>query len=91
MLRGGGRYLHIGAGGKATIDVDKLPQQFDFLHVRSAEPRHWLQAIDFLSSRQGRFPFDDMISASYGLDQINEAMEAMASYKVVKAVIEFPR
>jgi Zn-dependent alcohol dehydrogenase len=28
-----------------------------------------------------------MISKSYSLDQINEAMEAMASYQVVKAVI----
>lgn len=89
MLRGGGRYLHIGAGGKGTVAVEAMPQQFDFLHVRSAEPRHWLQAIDFLSSRKDRFPFEDMISASYTIDQVNEAMEAMASYKVVKAVIEF--
>jgi Zn-dependent alcohol dehydrogenase len=28
-----------------------------------------------------------MISASYTLEQINEAMQAMASYQVVKAVI----
>jgi Zn-dependent alcohol dehydrogenase len=28
-----------------------------------------------------------MISRSYTLDQINEAMAAMASYQVVKAVI----
>jgi Zn-dependent alcohol dehydrogenase len=28
-----------------------------------------------------------MISRSYTLDQINEAMQAMASYSVVKAVI----
>ena len=89
MLRGGGRYLHIGAGGKGTIEVANLPQQFDFLHVRSAEPRHWLQAIDLLSSRQGRFPFEEMVSASYSLDQINEAMDAMATYKVVKAAIAF--
>jgi hypothetical protein len=30
-----------------------------------------------------------MISASYTLDQINDAMRAMASYQVVKAAIEF--
>jgi Zn-dependent alcohol dehydrogenase len=29
-----------------------------------------------------------MISKSYKLEQINEAMQAMASYAVVKAVIE---
>ena len=89
MLRGGGRYLHIGAGGKGMIPVEAMPQQMDFLHVRSAEPRHWLQAIDFLSTRKDRFPFEDMISASYKLEEVNEAMAAMESYKVVKAVIEF--
>jgi Zn-dependent alcohol dehydrogenase len=55
--------------------------------VRSAEPRHWLQAIDFLAARKKTFPFEEMISKSYKLEQINEAMAAMASYSVVKAVI----
>jgi Zn-dependent alcohol dehydrogenase len=58
-----------------------------FITVRSAEPRHWLQAIDFLASRKKIFPFEEMISKSYTLDEINEAMQAMASYSVVKAVI----
>lgn len=90
MLRGGGRYLNIGAGGKkANIAVERLPQEMTFLTVRSAEPRHWLQAIDFLASRKDRFPFEDMISASYTLDQVNAAMQAMADYQVVKAVINF--
>jgi Zn-dependent alcohol dehydrogenase len=30
-----------------------------------------------------------MISKSYGLDQVNEAMAAMANYEVVKPVINF--
>jgi len=89
FLRGGGRYLHIGAGGKANIAVEQLPQEMLYITVRSAEPRHWLQAIDFLESRKRDFPFEEMISRSYTLEQINEAMQAMASYQVVKAVINF--
>jgi Zn-dependent alcohol dehydrogenase len=58
-----------------------------FITVRSAEPRHWLQAIDFLATRRKHFPFEEMISKSFTLHQINEAMSAMASYSVVKAVI----
>jgi threonine dehydrogenase-like Zn-dependent dehydrogenase len=88
LLRDGGRYLNIGAGGKANIAVEKIPQEMLFITIRSAEPRHWLQAIDFLASRRKTFPFEEMISRSYKLDQINEAMQAMASYAVVKAVIE---
>jgi threonine dehydrogenase-like Zn-dependent dehydrogenase len=90
MLRHGGRFLNIGVGGKADLAAHTLPYEMTFLTVRSGEPRHWLQAIDFLASRKNRFPFEEMISASYSLDQVNEAIQAMAAYKVVKAVISFP-
>ena len=89
MLRDGGRYLDIGAGGKGNVAVEAMPQEMTYLTVRSGEPRHWLQAIDFLASRRDRFPFDDMISRSYKLDEVNEAMSAMANFEVVKPVINF--
>ena len=89
MLRDGGRFLNIGAGGNANIAVRSLPQEMIFHTIRSGEPRHWLQAIDFLASRKKTFPFEEMISASYTLDQVNEALQAMASYQVVKAAIKF--
>ena len=88
LLRGGGRYLNIGAGGKANIAVERLPQEMTLVTVRSAEPRHWLQAIDFLASRRDRFPFEAMITARYDLEHVNDALQAMASYQVVKAVID---
>jgi len=89
LLRDGGRFVHIGAGGNGNIEARKLPQEMTFHTIRSGEPRHWLQAIDFLASRRGTFPFEEMISASYTLDQVNEAMRAMASFEVVKAAINF--
>ena len=88
MLRKGGRFVHIGVGGTGSLAVERLPQEMTFYTVASGEPRHWLQALDFLVSRKQTFPFDDLISASYRLDQVNEAMQAMASYQVVKPVIE---
>jgi len=87
LLRDGGRYVCIGAGGNADIAVNRLPSEMTFHTIRSGEPRHWLQAIDFLASRKNTFPFEEMITASYTLDQVNEALQAMASYQVVKAVI----
>lgn len=90
MLRDGGRFLDIGGGSeKATIPVESMPKEMTYKTIRSAEPRHWLQAIDFLASRRERFPFEEMISKSYALDDINAAMEDMAAYRVVKAAIEF--
>lgn len=89
LMRDGGRFVHIGAGGSGQIEARRLPQQMTLYTIRSGEPRHWLQAIDFLASRRATFPFEEMISASYRLEQVNEAMQAMASFQVVKAVINF--
>ena len=66
-----------------------MPQEMTYLTVRSGEPRHWLQAVEFLASRRDRFPFDDMISRSYKLEEVNDAMSAMANFEVVKPVINF--
>jgi L-iditol 2-dehydrogenase len=89
LLRDGGQFLDIGAGGKASIPVESMPQEMTYLTVRSGEPRHWLQAIEFLASRRDRFAFDEMISRSYKLEEVNEAMAAMANFEVVKPVINF--
>jgi threonine dehydrogenase-like Zn-dependent dehydrogenase len=89
LLRPGGRFVNIGMGGPGAIAVDQLPQQLTFYTVRSGEPRHWLQALDFMAARADRYPFDDMITAHYSLDGINDAMAAMASFQVVKAAIDF--
>ncbi len=89
LLRDGGQFLDIGAGGKGSIPVEQMPQQMTYYTIRSGEPRHWLQAIDFLASRRERFPFDDMITKSYGLEEVNDAMAAMANFEVVKPVINF--
>ena len=89
LLRGGGRFVNIGAGGKANIGVQDLPEEMVFHTIRSGEPRHWLQAIDFLASRRKTFPFEEMITAEYKLEQINDALQAMANYEIVKGVIYF--
>jgi L-iditol 2-dehydrogenase len=87
MLRDGGRFVSVGVGGKAVMAVEGLPGEMTMYTVRSGEPRHWLQAINFLSSRADRYPFEEMISARYELDQVNDAMSAMSSFSVVKAAI----
>lgn len=87
MLRDGGRYVSVGVGGKATVAPAGLPGEMTLYTVRSGEPRHWLQAIDFLDSRWEQYPFEEMISEHFDLDGVNEAMSAMASFRVVKAAI----
>jgi threonine dehydrogenase-like Zn-dependent dehydrogenase len=88
MLRRGGRYLSIGLGGNATIPASALVRHINFISVFIAEPRHWLQAVRFLSTRRN-LPWDHMISASYRLDDVTKAFEDMAAFRIVKPVI-FP-
>jgi len=88
MLRAGGRYVSIGAGGAAELPVGDLPQEMTFFTIRSGEPRHWLQALDFLASRWTNYPFEEMTDRTYRLDAINDAMAAMAGFELVKAVID---
>jgi threonine dehydrogenase-like Zn-dependent dehydrogenase len=87
LLRAGGQYLNIGGGGQATLDVNAIPRQMTYHSILTAEPRHWLQAIQFLAARQKVYPIEEIISASYTLDQATQAMEDMASYRITKAVI----
>ena len=87
------RYLRTQRGASGAdvaykgVNVPDPVLSHDRITAGEAEPRHWLQAIDFLATRRKTFPFEEMISKSYTLDQVNEAMTAMASYSVVKAVI----
>ena len=87
LLRAGGQYLNIGGGGQATLEVNAMPRQMTYHSILTAEPRHWLQAIQFLAARQKVYPIEEIISASYTLDQATQAMEDMASYRITKAVI----
>lgn len=87
MLRHGGRYVSIGGGGQASLPLNGLPSMITFTSIANAEPRHWLQAVEFLESRWSTLPFDHMISGSYSLDQVNEALQAMANFEVVKPVL----
>jgi threonine dehydrogenase-like Zn-dependent dehydrogenase len=92
LLRPGGRYISIGAGGGGgtppSMPLNTFPQHVTFISVRTAEPRHWLQAVRFVATRQD-LPWDSIISASYKLDDITKAYEAMSTFSIVKPVI-FP-
>ena len=86
MMRRGGRYVSIGAGGNAAVPVADIFPETTFYGVAIAEPRHWLQAIRFLETRKD-IPWAGMISAEYPLEDLTRAFEDMASFKIVKPVV----
>lgn len=56
MLRDGGQFSDMGAGGKGQIPVERIPQQMTYLTVRSRERRRWLQAVNFFSISRREAP-----------------------------------
>jgi threonine dehydrogenase-like Zn-dependent dehydrogenase len=88
MVRPGGRVVSIGVGGgPTTLSPTVFFKQVRISAVAMAEPRHFLQAIDFLATRRKDFDFEQMISGRYTLAQTSLALSRMASFEEVKPVI----
>jgi L-iditol 2-dehydrogenase len=88
MTRPGGRYVSIGAGGHHSVPLEALGRAVSYVNIAQAEPRHWLQAVDFLATRRS-IPFERIITGSYDLEHAGEAFRLMSEFKIVKPVI-FP-
>lgn len=89
IVRRGGRYLSIGAGGAGTMAVSNPTltiKQLQIVGVLSGQDRHYYQALEFLRTARG-FPFERLISNTYPLEGANEALLAMADLREIKPVI----
>lgn len=89
MLRRGGHYVSIGGGGgdSITIPADILFFELTISTVAMAEARHFYEAIDFIAARHKDFPFEKMLTNTYTIDQMTEALRAMEQMKEVKPII----
>ncbi|MXY59177.1 MAG: zinc-binding dehydrogenase [Chloroflexi bacterium] len=89
MVRRGGRFLAIGVEGKditlpgGLITVKSLQVN----GVIGAVGRHFYKALQFLATRSGRFPFERLISGTYTLDKVTDALQAMSEFREVKPVV----
>ena len=73
-------------GDSTEEDVEK---QLSVIGVMSGDTAHYYKALQFLQHHGHRFNFADMLSNRYRLDQINDAMQAMHSFREVKPVVVF--
>ena len=89
MVRRGGQYVSIGTGAEAVTIPGAIftNKNLRLVSIRSGRAHHFHQALDFLATRKNDLPFDLFITAEYPLSQTTQALEDMASYKVVKPVI----
>jgi L-iditol 2-dehydrogenase len=91
IVRRGGRYLVIGQSSPEE-EVSIIPGMVMLKHLEiigssSGTISHFYKAIQFIKNRKDRYNFADIITNRYRLDQINEAVTAMAAGKEIKPVI----
>ena len=91
LVRIGGRYVLGGIvtpGAHVQLDANILVRKWITLAgVHNYHPRHLVQALDFVVSNRDRFPFAELVDATFGLDDINEAFEQAAERSVLRAAI----
>jgi threonine dehydrogenase-like Zn-dependent dehydrogenase len=91
MCRDGGKYLVLGhycdAGPVSWNPHVVTRKQLTVVGSWSSEPRHLKGAIDFLRATPEQFPFAEMVSHRFTLDQANEALAATANWQAAKSVL----
>lgn len=91
VVRRGGRYLVMGnlSPGR-TVDFDPgyvTRKALTIKHVDRYEARYLSKALEFLSRHQERYPFDKLVDAEFGLDDVKAALDASAQRTVTRAAI----
>jgi threonine dehydrogenase-like Zn-dependent dehydrogenase len=91
MCRDGGKYLVVGHYCEAgTIQFNPsviTRKQLQVFGSWSSEPRHLRVALEFLRAHRDRFPFHEMVTHRFPLEQANEALALMANWQAGKSVI----
>lgn len=91
LCRDGGKYLvlgHYGDAGPAMLNPHLITRkELTVLGTWGSEPQHWTVALEFLRTRRARYPFHELITHRFGLNQVNEALAAVANWQTGKAVI----
>jgi len=92
-LRIGGTLVEIGNSfprADFTYDAsDIIWRRLTLKGIHNYHANHLQQGIDFLKMRRTRFPFKDIVTHRYRLDQINQAMQTAASGEAIRVAV-FP-
>lgn len=91
LCRDGGKYLVLGhycdAGTVAFNPHVITRKQLSVFGSWSSEPRHLQSAIEFLRRHQREFPFHEMVSHRFTIEQADEALRTTAKWQSAKSVI----
>jgi len=91
MIQKGGRYLVMGQTSAATLPVAPgiiTGKGLTVVGSVSAAIPHFYKALQFIKNKRTKYPFADIVTTKYRLEQINDALANMASGIEIKPVID---
>lgn len=91
LIQKGGRYLVLGQTSANTIPMAPgiiTGKALTITGSVSAAIQHFYKALLFIKNRKTKYPFADIVTTKYRLEDINEALANMASGKEIKPVID---
>jgi len=92
MLRTGGRFLVVGPTHDASVPLRPMvliAKEPTIIGVRGASIADYYRSLMLMERHQDRFNWDDMITSTRPLDEVNDAMRSMKSWSEVKPAIRY--
>jgi threonine dehydrogenase-like Zn-dependent dehydrogenase len=91
MIQKGGRYLVMGQTSATTLPVAPgiiTGKALTIVGASGASIPHYYKALQFIKDKRTKYPFADIVTHKYRLEEINEALTKMASGEAIKPVID---
>ncbi|MBA7578974.1 5-exo-hydroxycamphor dehydrogenase [subsurface metagenome] len=91
MIQKGGKYLVMGQTSAATIPVAPgiiVGKNLRVIGSASADITHVYRALQFIKNKRTKYPFADLVSNKYQLEQINDALANMEAGTEIKPVVD---
>ena len=91
MIQKGGRYLVLGQSSAKTIPVAPgiiTGKGLTVIGSVSAAIQHFFKALQFIKNKRTKYPFGEIVSTKYRLEEIKEAFADMAAGRGIKPVID---
>jgi L-iditol 2-dehydrogenase len=91
LVQKGGRYLVLGQTSAVAVPVAPgmiVGKALTIVGNVSAAIPHFYKALQFIKDRRTKYPFAEIVSHRYQLEDINQALADMRSGKAIKPVID---
>jgi L-iditol 2-dehydrogenase len=87
----GGRYLVVGQTSPSEIAFNPflvLQKNMQIIGSGGAIIPHFYKGLQFIKSRRDKYPFADIVSRKYALEDVNRALADMQSGSEIKPAID---